>query len=624
MSEANSSQSPFDRISVEDFTSIDYEEPISGINSVGYHDLSNEFQKARELAQAHGDNFRANIYAVLSTVCGFHFKPGDRGAPYGPMQVLGDGRRTLIPSDFRGDQANAFGTIAAQTKNPALRARLADVAWLCRRSDAESKTIAIRGLNESVTRVLRGEAHFDGGEQGGHIWQGVQYLQRALAIARTKGTDTAAEGETRALVVHMRDLGFRDRIPSIFGRSAKLDLNYGVSDPLVVADQAREFAEYDETRGDQDGARRNWLVAAEAYEITRNAAEQSACLIKAAECHVRDAASAGSVMGATGSLMRAIEQYREVPRQFRPSGRLEQLQADLVAKQAGLNDEMGTYEYSEDITKEVNQVLDTYTGKSLADCLLGLALIGKPSGIEDYRDQIRKNAQEFAFMSMIDSTVHDAEGKIVSHIPAIDLSRDITDDDVRHRCAQLMSFEHQSAVQVGIRPVTHLMMSEHTLDEELFTFLAHVSDFVPPEHEKAFGLGLSRFFSGASMEACCLLVPQLENSLRYVLKQTGTDVSKITNASTQEDVMLSVLLDRFRAPLEAIFGAAHIFQVEMLFQNRSGFNIRNSLAHGTTKDNEFWSASHIFACWLIYRLMLIPLISKWDRIKAILADQGYD
>lgn len=624
MKSASDGRSPYTLVKTSELRSFDFEEPISSAGTLEYSRMNELYQQARDKATTEGETLKSDTYSLLSTICGFHFKPGDRGEPYGPLFVFGDGRRTLIPSDFKGDQATAFGEIAAFTKNPALRARLADVAWICRRSDISSKNTAIKAYNESVERLLSQQATHEDETDGQGIWLGVKYLQRAMAISRAKGTDIDAIEESKSLVVKMRDLGFYKKEHSVFGRSARLDLDYGVSDLNIISRQAAEFAEYDEARGDNDGARRNWLLAAEAHEVARKIVEQSSCLIKAAECHVRDAAAmAGSAMNATGSLMKAIEQYREVQRQYRPAGRLEELQAELVAKQAMLHDEMGTFEHSEDISEEVNRIIAAYSGKPLADCLLGLALAERLSDIEAYRRQIKRDAEEFAFVSLIDATVHDAEGKIISHIPALDPTKEISDDDVRVRCARLMSFEHQAVVQSTIRPALHVIMSEHSVDESIFYLMAKLSFFVPPGHEGAFALGISKFFSGANMEACCLLVPQLENSLRYVLKITGTDVSKITQTLTQEDVMLSVLLARFRAPLERIFGAEAIFQIEMIFQSRDGFNIRNSLAHGTTRDNDFWSASHIYGCWLIYRLMIASLISRWEEVKVILGREGY-
>ena len=141
--------------------------------------------------------------------------------------------------------------------------------------------------------------------------------------------------------------------------------------------------------------------------------------------------------------MRAIEQYRQVPREHRPPGRIEQLQAKLVAKQTELHDEMNTFEHSEDITDHVNRVMDAYSGKPLADCLYSLALIENIHGIEHYRAEIKAQSEEFVFASVIDSTVHDDEGKVVARIPALSMTGEITDDDVRARCSQIMTFEHQ-------------------------------------------------------------------------------------------------------------------------------------------------------------------------------------
>jgi hypothetical protein len=72
------------------------------------------------------------------------------------------------------------------------------------------------------------------------------------------------------------------------------------------------------------------------------------------------------------------------------------------------------------------------------------------------------------------------------------------------------------------------------------------------------------------ISALHVLTPQLENSIRHVLRSHGHDVSKLHSDMTQEDVNLSVLLDRFRPPMDAIFGGALVTDIDNVFNVRGG------------------------------------------------------
>ena len=65
-----------------------------------------------------------------------------------------------------------------------------------------------------------------------------------------------------------------------------------------------------------------------------------------------------------------------------------------------------------------------------------------------------------------------------------------------------------------------------------------------------------------------MLVPQVENSLRYVLKQAAVDPSSIKTDMTQESRTISVMLEKDRAVLEKIIVPAIVLEIGNLFDFR--------------------------------------------------------
>lgn len=142
-----------------DLRQIDCEAPLAATRSVDCYSFFDLYRTAAEAAEAADDDRSAGAYRLLAAVTAICLKPADAAEPYGPLCVM-DGRRTLIPEDLRGEQSAAFTGITATLKNPGLRARLADVAWINNRSLADQARLAIAAYCEAVRLVADGEATF--------------------------------------------------------------------------------------------------------------------------------------------------------------------------------------------------------------------------------------------------------------------------------------------------------------------------------------------------------------------------------------------------------------------------------------------------------------------------------
>ena len=116
-------------VSLEDFLAIDCEAPLTGTRKVHCACFGPIYESARKSAQKDGCGSEQRVYGLLSAVTQIYFKPRDRAEPFGPLIVI-EGKRSVIPDDLRGNQSRVFAQIAPAIRNPGLRARLADIAWL--------------------------------------------------------------------------------------------------------------------------------------------------------------------------------------------------------------------------------------------------------------------------------------------------------------------------------------------------------------------------------------------------------------------------------------------------------------------------------------------------------------
>ena len=157
------SSEPAIRVTADEFASLDVEGPIREARSVDCWTLGKLYRTAASEAEKSGNRVAVRIFGLLSDISGIHFKPDDRAEPYGPQFVF-DGRRSMIPSDLRGEQSGAIAEVVPTIRNPGLRARLADIVWNNHRNLAAMAQKAIKAYCEAVQLVLDGGAEFFDGE----------------------------------------------------------------------------------------------------------------------------------------------------------------------------------------------------------------------------------------------------------------------------------------------------------------------------------------------------------------------------------------------------------------------------------------------------------------------------
>ncbi|WP_342236268.1 DUF7380 domain-containing protein [Inquilinus sp. OTU3971] len=230
---------------VDDILDLDFEGPIADNDLADCRDLSRAYFDASKLHENLDDELAApaaRVFAMLSAVTDFHFKPEDRHAPYGAKMVVGD-TRSSIPEDFRGGSLAVLADAAARTKNVVLRARLSDVCWLLERKRYGLGKAAVESYVEIVERLGSGQlkeySDPDDDPMLGLVAR--DSLRRALTISRTVGWDSDEAVAARKLVPLLRDRAGRGKNPVPVLWFCEMDLDLNVSDPSQVAAEIEVF-----------------------------------------------------------------------------------------------------------------------------------------------------------------------------------------------------------------------------------------------------------------------------------------------------------------------------------------------------------------------------------------------
>ncbi|MCJ2059816.1 DUF4209 domain-containing protein [Methylobacterium sp. J-048] len=596
----------------DDFKSIDFEHKISNSKTVSLHDICAQFRQAMSEAEALGESVAYRVYRVLFEVTSYYFNPDDKAEPYSPMMQM-DGKRSAIPSDFSREQSRVLASIGSQVKHSAVRARLSDVGWLADRRNHLAATTAIEAFVDTVEEMMAGRLAPEAEEPTFRWHDARRFLARALVIGRASGWDKPAVARAKAVLASLRADAFRVGDQGAFAGYAALDLAQGVSDTAQIATEAEAMAA--STEGSPYQTAEFWMMAARAHQRSRNEEAAARCQIAASEAHVRFAeASPGSALMATHHLTHAIELLRGVPKRLRPPGRVEALGASLVRRQADIRDEMATVTRPIDLGDIVEQTIAAFKDASLSQCLARFATLDNVIARVDLEKQALEQARQSPFASIFAGSQHDREGKVVARTGSSDFAAAPEGDALKSEISRRLGLDRHIIVPGCIEPARMFIHNTHSIAaNDLAPILFH-SPFVPEDRRHTFSVGFQRMFAGDYMSAAYFLIPQIENSIRYLLKQAGQDVSIINANQTQEDIGLSALLGRLRPQLENVVGQDIAFYLEMLFDFRGGPNLRNTITHGLMDDDQFWSIDTRYGCWFVYFLTCACLLPHWNEV----------
>lgn len=591
----------------EDFRTVDLNEPIAHLSdSADVRKVSDVLNLAAKEAEGRGNVSKELVYLMLGAICSFHFKPSNRNEPYGPSAQFGN-RRTAAPEDFKGAPLAILSSNFERISHPAVRARVADLIWLLDRKQAVAGWEAIASYTETVKGIREGRMFFRI-ETGAHGYEVAGCLRRGIQIAKVLGWDKDKSSALRQQVSELRAEAARKNNERSFSRLGALDLDYRISDPTAVAAEAVSLADLSADLHMKHGLLH---IAARAHRLSKDQSAAERDQLRAAECLVEISESqSGSAIFKAHWLERAIAEMHHISN---TKERRRVLKHKLVDVQGHIVDELSSFGHSEDISDLVEFSRAEVAGKPLGVALGAFGRLSRAPDPSQLEEEARQAIAENPLSSIFATTQYDANGKPVYRDQGLESDDEQT--SVKRQISQSERLRRSLAAQGCIEPARLKIAEEHYVDEDIVSIVCSMSPFVPPDRRAIFTSGLVNFFHGNMIGALHVLVPQLENSLRHVLRLHGHDATKLNDDMTQEELALSVLLEKLRPELDAIFGEHMITDIDNLLNYRGGPNLRNRVAHGLVGQWEPHSDDAIYACWLIFQLCCIPLLPRWQQVE---------
>ncbi len=550
-------------------------------------------------AKEAGETQTASAWALLSALAQAMLQAGDRSEPFRASLEM-PGWRTLVPTDLDDPTAAAVHALAKQVSDPELRARLMDITWDARRDHLAARD-AIRSYLQSAARLMDPE----------HWPPYVDRCERALRLATQIRDDelqasVLVEIEDRVLELDGTDTMF------MTNRLMELLIEFDRGDPEKMCVIAEKGASMAEGREEFDKARSHLENLVRWSRMAKNEEAERGAKIRIAASYERQAelcSDDGEFLLVAHWLERAHECYRGISGLREKTN--EVYRRLLKSQRRGLDEMEEVSTGPTDITEYIVQTRKHVSRLTFRRALLALATVAKPTNYDSVTQQARELMEEFPLQGLFGGVIMGDDGRVVARrSSASPGDKDQEEQALWERVAENVIELKRFEVQTAVAPALNQIMFEHNPElRDLRDLVVH-NPFVPDGHEELFARGFLAGLRGDFPEALSILIPQMENSLRHLLKQSGLEVSRVVEGGYQDAILLGSILGKER--LEEILGADIVKDIKVLFHDRQGPQLRHYIAHGLFKHRDFNSPLAIYAWWFIFYLCICPVQKRFE------------
>lgn len=592
-----------------EFNDIEIIENI--INEVGDKSLNHLSSAFGREAESEKDNFPEEIrklLRLLKDVTSMMLTPRSNNEPFQALIQMADGRRSALPCDFSLDDLSTLSKIIDMLHHKPLRARIGDLLWVCNKpkSPAHAKTAIDCYISAGINPTT-------------WLHTGKKEFERAYRLIKLLRDSERLEKIEKYLV----DAFNTDTDEFI-------DIAHSIADLVVEVGALKYFtldiAERLEALGLKfmssdsfQNAIRHFQLSSRMYKKMSNESKYIYNLVKVADCYAQDAeknfnSGKGAKLISSGLFESAIHAYRKVPKNFREEYSIDQKISMLRHKlnEAGRHtlDEMAAFRTPLEGADEVVAASKSHVSSKSSE-YEALVYFSGVCNIPDYaslKQREKENMSQYFLSSLFGSTQYSSDGRVVAKTPSIGFSDDQDSFDVALGDKMVRAFSHEVGlnVQLSIIPALQQILSEHTFSKNFVFEMCDFSPLVPKSNvnlvANAIWLGFELDFS----TAIHLIAPQIEKIVREQLKKHGAHTTHIDKNGIEHENGLSTLLDMQEAV--AVFDQDKLFELKALFANSIGPNLRNEVAHGLLTDNAAYSASPVYAWWMLLRMVIHSII----------------
>ncbi|GAA4761479.1 DUF4209 domain-containing protein [Citricoccus nitrophenolicus] len=578
--------------------------------------LSTHFERAAADLAVTG--LRGLVLQVLAMVSSAMLNAEDWLEPFTPAMQFG-GNRTVVPADLDSDQVVLLSRIAPMVKRDDLRARVADVAWVY--GDRSDIAMLDRAIDAYRAAPLTGDVWFSVGKDA---WV------RAFVLAARRGAD----GQAR-----MQEMSDALKAQVLAGQVTDNFITVGFAETL------RQHRRVD-AAGRAEVREALFALAAQASSVNprlsrhlerealawlggSDAAAANAATERVARTYVAEADSRNQMDPKAGALVeghfleKAIAVLRTIPRSYRLEHGLDELIDDLrirlrKSRESSMEQMMRIQSDPVDLTDAVSSARSHVSGhEEKFDALAAFAMLTPPLDETGTRENAAKML-EGSIRHLFESSTFSSDFRKVASRPGSSGQAD--EDALWAEMVRTVYFHSQLIGKGIIQPAQEVLTTEHRFSRQYMVSLCVESPTVPEGHETLWGEGLALGLGGNFGAAVSVLVPQLEQVVRVMLRRHDVHTLFVDEHGVESEKSLNALLNMTET--EEVFGAGMVMEMKAMLVVQGGPNLRNDVAHGLLDDNSAWSYSALYMWWFCLRLVMWPVIKMMDRARTQPAGPG--
>ena len=560
------------------------------------------WNKAQEAKEA-GNVREQSVFEILAFVTGAVIKPESTEEFFAEVfQNLTD------------EHLNFLTEIAPEVSDPELQARIADILWVKKRD--------YRMAQLAVTAYLQSATELEDPEKWSWCFE---RIERALRLSRK------INYQAEVVVAHIETVLERYNGEDPLWLSAKLmELlqEYKLGNPTKYAALAEKAATLAESNNDWCRARNYWEIKAQWHRFEKDEDRERTAQMQAAETYVKEAEDSfkgtdPSYLRASHFMEKAFEAFMNIrgtkEETIAAKEKAEEVRKLLSQYQKQSLNELVPISHETDISVQVEIARSHVKGKEFSNALFYLAFLGAPPKVSHLRQEVLEIAVENPIYHLFPSVKINEMGKVVARQPKSALSNNPEEVEVSIRFEMYKNaiFYQQLHTLAYIEPARYQINLEHSVQvKDLFSIVSN-NPFVPPGREYQFAKGLYAGLTGDFFTSTHILIPQIENSIRYLLRKQGALPSKIDidKGIEHQRNLNTTLFPRNYPQINSIFDEDTLFDLQGLLIESSGSNLRNHMAHGLINDSEFNSPIMSYLWWVTLRLCCLTILKQQQKVE---------
>ncbi len=528
------------------------------------------------------------------------YSPTASGKVFSPKYVISEWRSSL-PEDFSQNELDFFENIYPDIQNKILKTRIADVLWYMKRNKIEyPRYVIITYLSLKLSR----DTFFDN----------MALYRRALILyLQTKQGKNSVESFKTTIIPFMENEA--KEFTSIVLRLAVLlrtnKLYNGHEKEIEALLEQKAVAMAADKKCKNLSLAESYCEEAALWSLLYDKTKKEYVRLKVlqAKTSIHAAEESESRISARMLFEKALKIIRTLSKKERMPFFTDTEEKQLTEKmqEAGKDalPEIKSFTVKTDISDSVKINTELVKGKSKKEVLKIFALNAIYVKYDALKEKAIKIMKKNPFFSSVSKSTFSTDGRVISRSPGVSPGEDIAQNEIELQ-REIMSEYTNSIrfiVESFIISCLNIINIEHRISEYDLLEIVKKSNVLPADRIGLFVKGLQAGFDFDFITSLHLLVPQIENLIRFQLKIAGIKTTVIDKDGIETEPGASTLMKK--KEFYDVFGKDIGFELNALLSDKNGPNLRNNLAHGLLATDDMQSHFSVYFWWFCFKLMYI-------------------